>query len=93
MEHEAFDGEAIDTLVIQPSMILLGKPHIQQLQIPVDQLSSHHRLLYLRDFFPPNPAVTAVNKASSSYQNFVAPTESRQPSEEGSEEKIEIVGV
>lgn len=45
-----------DALVIRPSMILICKPNQPPITWSVDQLDSLDRELYLRDYFPPNPA-------------------------------------
>jgi hypothetical protein len=78
-------------------MILLGTPQYPQIEIPLDQLDAPHRLLYLQDFFPPNPAVKkqqALPPPSYSCQRFTSSAETpQQTSGEESEEKIEIVGV
>jgi hypothetical protein len=57
MSNEATLSEA---LVIRPSMILIGQPSHPPIAMSVDQLDGSERETYLRDFFPPNPAMVKL---------------------------------
>lgn len=56
-DEEKSGPDLSEALVIRPSMILIGKPDHPPITLSVDRLESSDRDMYLRDFFPPNPAV------------------------------------
>lgn len=65
-DEEKSGSDLSEALVIRPSMILLGKLGEPPITLSVDQLESSEREMYLRDFFPPNPAVNRNEKSGNS---------------------------
>ncbi|KAG7349388.1 hypothetical protein IV203_011985 [Nitzschia inconspicua] len=55
--EEKSGSDLSEALVIRPSMVLICKPDHPPITWSVDRLESSEREMYLRDYFPPNPAV------------------------------------